>query len=98
LAELGGLFSSDAYLFAVDSLSVVPARGCNHGAGIMRVLITGAAGNLGSLLSRHLLARPELTLRLMIHRRDVPDDLKVNGKTEVVQADLSDHRTHALLR
>ena len=59
----------------------------------MKVLITGAAGNLGSLLSRHLLACPNLTLRLMTHRRELPVDLKVAGKTEVVPADLADPST-----
>jgi len=55
----------------------------------MKILITGAAGNLGSLLARHLLAQGVGPLRLMIFRRDVPTDLKVTGKTEVVRADLS---------
>ena len=58
---------------------------------MMKILITGAAGNLGSLLSRHLLTRAGLTLRLMTHRRDVPAGLKVNGKSEVIQADLADN-------
>ena len=34
-------------------------------------LITGAAGNLGSLLARHLSAHTPHSLRLMIHRREV---------------------------
>jgi uncharacterized protein YbjT (DUF2867 family) len=34
----------------------------------MNVLITGAAGNLGSFLSRHLLGSPH-QLKLMIHRQ-----------------------------
>jgi len=55
----------------------------------MKILITGAAGNLGSLLTRHLLAQGVGPLRLMIFRRDVPTDLKVTGKTEIVRADLS---------
>lgn len=59
----------------------------------MRVLITGATGNLGSLLSRHLLGRSGLTLRLMTHHRDLPVDLKVAGKTEVIQADLADRNS-----
>jgi nucleoside-diphosphate-sugar epimerase len=54
----------------------------------MRVLITGAAGNLGSVLARYLLAEETCQLRLMIHRRDVPADLKVPGRSEVVRADL----------
>ena len=35
------------------------------------VLITGAAGNLGSILARHLLPTG-LDLRLMFHRRRIP--------------------------
>jgi nucleoside-diphosphate-sugar epimerase len=53
----------------------------------MRVLITGAAGNLGSLLARHLRERP-LVLRLMVHQRPLPADLGRNPNVEVVHADL----------
>jgi len=55
----------------------------------MKILITGAAGNLGSLLARHLLAQQVGSLRLMIFRRDALTDLIVRGKTEIVRADLS---------
>jgi len=55
----------------------------------MKILITGAAGNLGSLLARHLLAQEVGRLRLLVFRRDVPADLRVTGKTEIVRADLS---------
>ncbi|MGA9451519.1 MAG: NAD(P)H-binding protein [Verrucomicrobiia bacterium] len=55
----------------------------------MRTLITGAAGNLGSLFARHLLAQGVGLLRLMVFRRDVPADLKVAGKTEIVRANLA---------
>ncbi|HLX96816.1 MAG TPA: NAD(P)-dependent oxidoreductase [Verrucomicrobiae bacterium] len=54
----------------------------------MKILITGAAGNLGSLLARYLLAQEVGSLRLMVFRRDVPANLKVKGKTEIVRADL----------
>ena len=57
----------------------------------MRILITGAAGNLGSFLSRHLSGSPH-QLRLMIHRRlftGVPDN------AEIVRADLGDPATLA---
>jgi nucleoside-diphosphate-sugar epimerase len=55
----------------------------------MKILITGAAGNLGSLLARYLLSQETGQLRLMIFRRDVPEDLKIPGKTEIIRADLS---------
>ena len=55
----------------------------------MKILITGAAGNLGSLLARHLLAQGAGHLRLMVFRRDVPADLKIEGRTETICADLS---------
>jgi nucleoside-diphosphate-sugar epimerase len=55
----------------------------------MTILITGAAGNLGSLFARHLLAQEVGLLRLMVFRRDVPADLKVAGRTEIVRADLA---------
>jgi len=58
----------------------------------MRVLITGAAGNLGSLLVRHLLGGPH-ELRLLVHRKDVPADIVDGANVEVVRADLSDPST-----
>lgn len=57
------------------------------------VLITGAAGNLGSLLARHLLAATPESLRLMVHRTDVAGDLKQSPRVEVVQADLGKPET-----
>jgi len=54
----------------------------------MRVLITGAAGNLGSLLARHLLRVPGLRLRLMIHERPLPEELSRHETVEVIRADL----------
>lgn len=55
-------------------------------------LITGAAGNLGSLLARHLIGRGH-RLRLMYHRRPLPDDLAGAPNVSAVQADLADPRT-----
>jgi nucleoside-diphosphate-sugar epimerase len=55
----------------------------------MKILITGAAGNLGSILARFLLDQNIGPLRLMIHRRDEPADLNVPGKSEIVRADLA---------
>jgi len=59
----------------------------------MKILITGAAGNLGSLLARHLLDHDVGLLRLMVFRRDVPTDLKVAGKSKIVRADLGKPET-----
>jgi len=56
------------------------------------VLITGAAGNLGSLLARHLAGGPH-RLRLMVHRTPLPADLARAPDVEVVQADLGDPAT-----
>ncbi len=58
----------------------------------MRVLITGAAGNLGGFLARFLLDSPH-RLRLMTHRTEIGSDLGAAGNVEVVQADLSDPST-----
>lgn len=52
-----------------------------------RVLITGAAGNLGSHLARHL-HNLNVPLRLMTHRTHLPSDLRLSPDIEVVQADL----------
>jgi nucleoside-diphosphate-sugar epimerase len=59
----------------------------------MKILITGAAGNLGSILARHLLQLDAGMLRLMVHRREVPVDMKVPGKSEIVRADLAQRET-----
>jgi nucleoside-diphosphate-sugar epimerase len=56
------------------------------------ILITGAAGNLGSLLARHLLTRGH-RLRLMCHRRALPGDIANAPHAEAVRADLADPRT-----
>jgi len=53
----------------------------------MRVLITGAAGNLGSMLARRLLTTSH-QLRLLVHRKEPPADITSSGKVEVFQADL----------
>ena len=53
------------------------------------ILITGAAGNLGSRLASHLAAKG-FPLRLMVHRTPVPPELQ---DVETVRADLSDPAT-----
>ncbi len=56
------------------------------------ILITGAAGNLGSRLARHL-ARSGSRLRLMVHRSPLPADLVRHGNVTAVTADLADPAT-----
>lgn len=56
------------------------------------MLITGAAGNMGTLLSRHLAGRVP-RLRLMYHRVPLAADVIRADGVEPVQADLGDPRT-----
>ena len=58
------------------------------------LLITGAAGNLGGLLARHLLAA-DVQLRLMVHKTPVSADLESAESTTVVKADLAKKATLA---
>jgi len=53
----------------------------------VRVLITGAAGNLGGFLARHLVGGPH-DLRLMVHRAPPAEALACSPRVEVVRADL----------
>ncbi len=54
----------------------------------MKILITGAAGNLGSFLARRLLGSP-YQLNLMIHRRPLPFAVAGAEGVRVFRADLS---------
>ena len=56
------------------------------------ILITGAAGNLGSLLATHLVPAGH-DLRLMFHRRPIRTDLAAAAHVTPVQADLADAST-----
>ena len=56
------------------------------------ILITGAAGNLGGLLARHLMARG-YPLRLMYRRRVPAADVAAAPNVTSIQADLGDPRT-----
>jgi nucleoside-diphosphate-sugar epimerase len=56
------------------------------------ILITGAAGNLGGLLARHLLPRED-HLRLMYHRTPLPADLATAENVRPVKADLATPET-----
>ncbi|HUP38738.1 MAG TPA: NAD(P)H-binding protein [Vicinamibacterales bacterium] len=58
----------------------------------MIVLITGAAGNLGGLLARHLLPSGH-ELRLMYHRTPLAADLVAASNVRPVKADLADPST-----
>ena len=54
----------------------------------VNILIVGASGNLGSLLTKHLLSSPH-HLRLLTHRRTLPFDLPAGANAVVVQGDLN---------
>ena len=54
----------------------------------VRILITGAAGNLGSLLARHLVQSGH-ELRLMYHRTPLPSDVVAAPNVRPVKADLA---------
>ena len=56
------------------------------------VLVTGAAGNLGSLLARHLVPTGH-DLRLMFHRKRISEELRGAPNVTAVQADLADPDT-----
>ena len=53
----------------------------------MKILITGAAGNLGTILTRHLLGSPH-ELNLLIHRRLFAFDVGARTNVHVLRADL----------
>jgi len=53
----------------------------------MKILITGAAGNLGTFLSRHLLGSPH-KLNLLIHRRPLAFEADEQPNVRVFRADL----------
>ena len=55
----------------------------------MNILIVGASGNLGSLLTKHLLSTQH-HLRLLTHRRNLPFDLPEKANAEIVRGDLDD--------
>ncbi|MGD2058056.1 MAG: NAD-dependent epimerase/dehydratase family protein [Anaerolineales bacterium] len=58
----------------------------------MKILITGAAGNLGSALAHHLLGSQH-RMHLMVHRTPLPDELAGAPNVTVVHADLADPMT-----
>lgn len=54
----------------------------------MQVFITGAAGNLGSHLARHLLEASDHHLNLMIHKTPLPPDLPAGDRISVFACNL----------
>src|SRR5712692_5737833 len=58
----------------------------------MKILITGAAGNLGSFLAQYLMDSPH-ELRLLIHHRSLPFDISHHRNVSVYRADLNDPTT-----
>ena len=56
------------------------------------ILITGAAGNLGSLLARHLIQHAH-RLRLMVHKTPLPPDVEAASNVTPLHADLADPST-----
>ena len=59
----------------------------------INLLITGAAGNLGNLLSKHLVNNSAINLRLMTHKKDISEELKKYQNVSVVRADLKNKNT-----
>jgi len=58
----------------------------------MRILITGAAGNLGSRLARHLLGTDH-QVRLLVHKTELPPDLASSPRVRAYRADLANPET-----
>jgi nucleoside-diphosphate-sugar epimerase len=58
----------------------------------MRILITGAAGNLGSRLARHLLGTDH-KVRVLVHKTELPSDLASSASVIAYRADLATPET-----
>jgi nucleoside-diphosphate-sugar epimerase len=61
----------------------------------VNILITGASGNLGSRVARHLLSNPH-QLHLAVHKSPLPSDLSDQPNVSVCPVDLA--RPHTLLQ
>ena len=59
----------------------------------MKILITGAAGNLGSRLAQHLIPGPH-QLRLMVQKSPIPFNISGHANVSIYRADLA--RPHTL--
>jgi nucleoside-diphosphate-sugar epimerase len=55
----------------------------------VRVLVTGAAGNLGAFTARHLLEHTPYDLNLLVHRKPLPFDVSRYPQARVFQGDLA---------
>ena len=55
----------------------------------MNILLAGASGNLGSLLTKYLLSRSH-HLRLLTHKRALPLDLPQDANVKIIHGDLND--------
>jgi hypothetical protein len=51
----------------------------------LKILITGAAGNLGSISAKSLLGRDGINLRLMFHSRALSPELLIANKSKGVE-------------
>ena len=58
----------------------------------MNILITGASGNLGSRVARHLLSSPH-RLHLALHKSPLPSDLSSHRNVSVRRVDLAEAQT-----
>jgi nucleoside-diphosphate-sugar epimerase len=57
------------------------------------ILITGAAGNLGSILANHISELPDINLHLLFHKKEVSADLLCKPNISVFKADLSETKS-----
>ena len=55
----------------------------------MNILITGAAGNLGGMLARYLLDHSGACLHLLVHKKDLPDEIANHPRVAVFRGDLA---------
>lgn len=58
-----------------------------------RIAITGAAGNLGGLLAQRLKDNADVELNLLMHKKDIADNLKNKKNISVFRVDLSKKET-----
>ena len=69
-----------------DSFEYVAAAKASHKPVPRKVLVTGAAGNIGSYFANH--APEHLDLRLLVHPDD--DTADIDGRGQIIKADITD--------